>query len=141
MSMHLSPGPQSLLHQHLPDSSSSSSSMESAGRDKGQKNSLLMPPSLSFTSPTPEASPIAPTPDRTRQSDSNEGAASSSILRPPPRAASGSGGSKGKGKRKADEDDHPGAPPDAKKDKESRATFAVGPRRKLLSNRKTNKKI
>ncbi|KAJ6626931.1 hypothetical protein B0H10DRAFT_465826 [Mycena sp. CBHHK59/15] len=82
--------------------------------------SRLLMPSLSFTAPTPQPSPISP-PD-------------ADALRTPPRPSS-SGSTKGK--RKADEVDSGNTPPDVKKDREQKATFAVGPRPIRASNATT----
>lgn len=72
----------------------------------------LAMPSLSFTSPTPEPSPVVPTTQKTAEDP----------LQTPPRAPSSS--SSTKGKRKADEVESGNTPPDVKK-----ATFAIDPRR------------
>lgn len=73
-------------------------------------------PSLSFTSPTPNPSPIVPHP---------EPANPDSLRTPPRRNSTGST----KGKRKANEIEGGNTPPDVKKEREQKATFAVGPRR------------
>ncbi|KAJ6574006.1 hypothetical protein DFH09DRAFT_1151660 [Mycena vulgaris] len=83
-------------------------------------SSRLLMPSLSFTSPTPEPSPIAPnqplhTPVRTTSSSSINS----------------------KGKRKADEVEGGNTPPDVKKQREQKATFADGPRPLRASNATT----
>ncbi|KAJ7640130.1 hypothetical protein B0H17DRAFT_1106065 [Mycena rosella] len=74
-------------------------------------NRLLMP-SLSLTSPTPEPSPILP----------------NDPLQTPRNSAVS------KGKRKADEVEGGSTPPDVKKEREQKATFAVGPRPLRASN-------
>ncbi|KAJ7139563.1 hypothetical protein C8R44DRAFT_764814 [Mycena epipterygia] len=81
----------------------------------------LTPPPLSFTvtSPTPEPSPIVPP---------------QNPLQTPPRTSS-SGSIKGK--RKADEVENGNTPPDLKKEREQKATFAVGPRPLRASNATT----
>ncbi|KAJ7456474.1 hypothetical protein FB451DRAFT_1276072 [Mycena latifolia] len=84
-------------------------------------NALLMP-TLSFTSPTPEPSPIVPPTDP---------------LQTPPRASSSNGSAITKGKRKADEVESGNTPPDVKKEREQKATFAVGPRPLRASNATT----
>ncbi|KAF7340098.1 WD-REPEATS-REGION domain-containing protein [Mycena venus] len=82
-------------------------------------------PSLSFTSPTPIPSPIAP----------HEEPANSDSLHTPPRTSSN--GST-KGKRKANEIEGGNTPPDVKKEREQKATtFAVGPRPVRASNATT----
>ncbi|KAJ7102438.1 hypothetical protein B0H15DRAFT_768272 [Mycena belliarum] len=69
-------------------------------------------PSLSLTSPTPEPSPIVPNdPLQTPQRSSRNGASAIS-----------------KGKRKADEVESGNTPPDVKKEREQKATFAISPR-------------
>ncbi|KAF7367289.1 WD-REPEATS-REGION domain-containing protein [Mycena sanguinolenta] len=79
-------------------------------------------PSLSFTSPTPIPSPIVP--------QDEPGIPNS--LQTPPRPSSS--GSSTKGKRKANEIEGGNTPPDAKKEREQKATFAVGPRPLRQSN-------
>jgi hypothetical protein len=73
-------------------------------------------PSLSFTSPTPNPSSIVLHP---------EPANPDSLHTPPRRNSTGSS----KGKRKATEIEGGNTPPDVKKEREQKATFAVGPRR------------
>ncbi|KAJ6456567.1 hypothetical protein C8R47DRAFT_1107716 [Mycena vitilis] len=80
-------------------------------------------PSLSLTSPTPAPSPIAPQPDQNPES-----------LHTPPRTTPSNNA---KGKRKADEVEGGNTPPDAKKEREHKATFAVGPRPLRASNATT----
>lgn len=92
--------------------------------------SFLMPPSLAFTAPTPEASPISPV--RTGQHQKSPADPPVSVLRvpsTPPVARTTSSSSKGK--RKADEAGVEGGATPPKEHKEPRATFAVEPRRKL----------
>ncbi|KAJ6569639.1 hypothetical protein B0H19DRAFT_1257256 [Mycena capillaripes] len=81
-------------------------------------------PSLSFTSPTPAPSPVVPHPEPNPDS-----------LHTPPRTTSSSGSTKGK--RKADEVESGSTPPDVKKEREQKATFAVGPRPLRASNATT----
>ncbi|TFK40474.1 hypothetical protein BDQ12DRAFT_721124 [Crucibulum laeve] len=93
-------------------------------------SSLLAPPALQVTSPTPEVSPISPTsPTRRTHHKSSPAEPSSSVLRhasPPPVQKSYSSGSTGK--RKADDVEGGGTPP-KEQQREQRATFAIGPRR------------
>ncbi|KAJ7226020.1 hypothetical protein GGX14DRAFT_349070 [Mycena pura] len=81
---------------------------------------LSIPPTLSFTSPTPTPSPVIP---RDPSSDA---------LQTPPRSSNGST----KGKRKA-EDVEGNTPPDVRKEREQKATFAVAPRPLRASNATT----
>ncbi|KAJ7275564.1 hypothetical protein B0H12DRAFT_1087832 [Mycena haematopus] len=74
-------------------------------------------PSLSFTSPTPIPSPVGPDSPST----------------PPRPSSTGST----KGKRKANEIEGGNTPPDVKKEREQKATFAVGPRPLRQSNTTT----
>ncbi|KAF9464133.1 hypothetical protein BDZ94DRAFT_1216909 [Collybia nuda] len=91
-----------------------------------------MPPSLSFTAPTPEASPISPVQNERHQKLSTDPLVS--VLRVPstPPVARTTSSSSHKGKRKADEAGVGGGATPPKEHKEPRATFAVGPRRKLF---------
>ena len=95
----------------------------------GPSSSNLMPPSLSFTAPTPEASPITPVSRTGHQQAATE--PSQSVLNPAMAPIVRSASSGHKGKRKADEADEGGntTPP---KD-QPRATFAVEPRRTYSS--------
>jgi hypothetical protein len=95
--------------------------------------SFLMPPSLSFTSPTPEVSPISPT--RPTQHQKSQIDPPVSVLRVPttPPVARTASSSSHKGKRKADEAGVEGGGTPPKDQKEPRATFAIEPRRKHLT--------
>ena len=89
---------------------------------------LLVPPSLSLTSPTPETSPIAPalplqSQERPSSSGSNLPSAPRSVLRSSIRRTTG--------KRKADEAEVEAATPSKDSRKEHRATFAPEQRREL----------
>ncbi|KAF8213657.1 hypothetical protein K438DRAFT_1957022 [Mycena galopus ATCC 62051] len=81
-------------------------------------------PSLSFTSPTPVPSPILPHDDPGNPDSLNT-----------PRRPSSAGSTKGK--RKANEIEGGNTPPDVKKEREQKATFAVGPRPLRQSNATT----
>lgn len=99
--------------------------------DPSSPGFLQIPPSLSFTSPTPETSPF-----RTSTSASaspSESKNSTALQIPPPvKTPSRPPSDKSKGKRKAD--DVETTPPDQKKDSQ-RATFApVDPRREHLNH-------
>ncbi|KAJ7022013.1 hypothetical protein C8F04DRAFT_971953 [Mycena alexandri] len=83
-------------------------------------------PSLSVTSPTPTPSPVVPQPE-------SEAIPEPDSLRTPTRVSGGST----KGKRKADEVEGGNTPPDVKKEREQKATFAVGPRPLRASNATT----
>ncbi|KAK7064694.1 WD-repeats-region domain-containing protein [Favolaschia claudopus] len=86
---------------------------------------LELPPSFSFTSPTPIPSPVVPPTD----SDNPD------ALKTPPRTSSSNGT---KGKRKANEIEGGNTPPDVKKEREQKATtFAVSPRPIRQSNATT----
>jgi hypothetical protein len=98
-------------------------STESSSSTMDQKKAvtpLLMPPSVSFTAPTPEGSPAG----AARVRAASEGP--STVLRPPTPTRSHSDGST-RGKRKADDVESGASSP-----KDTRATATLDPRRVLF---------
>ncbi|KAF8635983.1 hypothetical protein AX15_000147 [Amanita polypyramis BW_CC] len=90
---------------------------------------LLVPPSLSLTSPTPETSPISPF--HSIQSRGQGGSSGSHLTTPP--SALKSSGSRTTGKRKADEAEVGTGSPSKDSRKEYRATFAPDQRPHRIS--------
>jgi len=88
-------------------------------------SSLLTPPVLSVISPTPDVSPISPSP---RPHHKSQPTMPSKVRRPIPSSIIEQSQSIGSGKRKAEEVDAGGDKTPPKDPKEQRATFAPDPR-------------